>query len=206
VTTSQTFSQDGGSAALGFVAMWDVIGSLAGVGGVVVAVAFGVKAQRASRRAESATQQAEAAKQALVRVEHEREHERLGPGPVQIISAELVPNPRGDGLPQSLFGAVSVPRAYRVQADVVWKSGGRSRLGIDNVVFPGRKYRFEIEKWPTDRTEVEADHVLFRFWAPAKTDDAGWSSCPCDRPMVEGDNLGHWEWRAQVLFPTRSAG
>jgi hypothetical protein len=204
----------------------DVIGSVGGIVGVVAAAVLGTKSLRVSRAALTETRRTadetrraadagetaarasetsavaarEAAREAadVGRMEREREHDRLSPGPVPTIDAVLVWNP--ESLARNLFGTVTVPRDYRVLAEAVHRGGVRMPLGLDRVLHAGRPYRFHIERWPVGRTEPEMAYVAFRFWVPADGDDVEAWKCPCDRAMIEGGERGHWEWRAPISY------
>lgn len=171
-----------------------------------------VSAQAASDAARAGERSAEAAQASadeaatVNKIEREREHDRLGPGPVPTIVTTLEDSARGKSLPRNLFGTMTVPRDYRVVAEAVMRGGARTPLGLDRLVHAGRTYRFHIEHWPPGRTEPEVDHIAFRFWVPTETDQVeGWT-CPCDRPMVEGADRGHWEWRAPISFKPPRTG
>jgi hypothetical protein len=131
-------------------------------------------------------------------------HERLGPGPVPDLGVKLEANPRGSGLPKTLFGAATVPRDYRVQARAV-TGNSYSPIGLDLLLHGGRTYRFAIEQWPPDRTESKVEYVLFRFWPPADIDGVNVWSCPCGRPVADVDERapGHWEWRVPIDYKRR---
>jgi hypothetical protein len=205
-----------------------VVGGLTGIASVVVTAVIGVRTVRVAREALAETRRtadetrrtadageaavsaakvsaaaAEAAAREagdVARMEREREHDRLGPGPVPTIVTTLESNPRSHELPRNLFGTVTVPRDYRVLADAVYRGGTRVSLSLDRVLHAGRTYRFPIELWPPGRTEPEVDHIAFRFWVPTDTDPVEAWKCPCDRPMVDGAERGHWEWRAPISY------
>ncbi|MEH1058343.1 hypothetical protein V6U89_24425 [Micromonospora sp. CPCC 206171] len=163
-------------------------------------------ANQAGERSADAAQ--ESARQAaeVARMEREREHDRLSPGPVPHMNVELESNPRGASLPRTLFGVVSVPRDYRVRAEAVIEGGGHTALGLPLLLHAGRSYRFTIEQWPPGRMNPQVEFVLFRFWVPVEEIDkvAGWD-CPCDRPMIDGSDRGHWEWRAPIQYELAAA-
>ncbi|MEV4820199.1 hypothetical protein [Micromonospora tulbaghiae] len=188
----------------------NVITVLIALGGVVVAVLSWVVSRgsrsEARRSADAAEVSAKAAQDsareaaAIAAIERDREHDRLGPGPVPGIALELEPNPRDSGLPETLFGTITVPRDYRVRAVAV-RGNSSAPIGLDLLLYAGRPYRFAIEQMHPNRTEPVAEYVLFRFWPPAEIDDVDTWQCPCDRPQADGDNRpGHWEWRAPVEY------
>ncbi|WP_422734058.1 hypothetical protein ACN26Y_00340 [Micromonospora sp. WMMD558] len=191
----------------------DIVAVLAALGGVAVAVLSWVVSRgsrdEARRSADAAEVSAKAAQDsareaaAVAAIERDREHDRLGPGPVPDITSKLETNPRGSGLPRTLWGTVTLPRDYRVRAFAV-SGNSSSQISLDLLVHAGRPYRFAIEQWPPGRTEPVAEYVLFRFWPPAETDDVDAWRCPCDRAQADGDERtqGHWEWRVPVQYRT----
>lgn len=192
--------------------------------GVVVALGLGIaslkvahaskdEARRSAKAAEDSARAGEQAAEAAqasarqaaeaVRIEREREHARLGPGPVPEIEAKLEVNPRyGPGGPRALFGEVTVPRDYRVRAEAVMAGGGYTSMSLPLLLHAGHPYRFAIEQWAPDRKKPQAEHVLFRFWPPAEGDDVNPWACPCGRPAADGavSEHGHWEWLAPIRF------
>ncbi|MEH1055902.1 hypothetical protein V6U89_11900 [Micromonospora sp. CPCC 206171] len=189
----------------------DVITVVIALGGVVVAALSWVVSRgsrdEARRSADAAEVSAKAAQDsareaaAVAAIERDRDHDRLGPGPVPDIAPKLETNPRNSGLPDTLFGTVTVPRDYRVRGFAV-RGNSSSPIGLDLLLHAGRPYRFAIEQWPKDRMEPVAEYVLFRFWPPAEVDDVDAWRCPCDRPQADGNEWtpGHWEWRAPVQY------
>ncbi|MCO1618972.1 hypothetical protein M8C11_30070, partial [Micromonospora sp. CPM1] len=149
----------------------NVITVLIALGGVVAAVLSWVVSRgsrsEAQRSADAAEVSAKAAQDsareaaAIAAIERDREHDRLGPGPVPGIALELEPNPRDSGLPETLFGTITVPRDYRVRAVAV-RGNSSAPIGLDLLLHAGRPYRFAIEQMHPDRTEPVAEYVLFR--------------------------------------------
>lgn len=134
------------------------------------------------------------------RQEREQRHEQLAPGLPVEINAEFRENERLGGGQGSLFGAVTVPRGYRVKAEAVM---GRSRteLGLSMVAAPGREIEFQIEPWHPDQEAARTGEVLFRFWPPLEGDDVSTWGCGCGRPTGETlDGPGHWEQRVKVNY------
>jgi gas vesicle protein len=208
-------------AAMNSPAIDGLLGALIGaVVGAAVTVVIGLKSLRVTREAARASERsadagdrsakaAEASARAAeesardvrdqVRIEREREHERLGPGPVPSIETELETNPRLS-TSRHLFGTLTVPRDYRVRAEAVTKGGSRTGLTLPALLHAGRSCRFHIEQWLPGRNEPEVEHILFRFWPPTDADEVEAWKCPCPRRPVDGDERGHWEWRAPVQY------
>jgi hypothetical protein len=133
--------------------------------------------------------------------ERERRHEELGPVLPGQIEAEFRENRRLGGGHGSLFGAITLPRGYRVKAEA---RIGRSRteLSLGMVVAPGREVEFQIEPWHPEQEKPRTDEIVFRFWPPVEgADDVSAWACGCGRPSGEAmDGPGHWEQRVKVSY------
>lgn len=196
------------SATLTGITWPDVIGAVGGAAGVVASILLGRRSLRVSResrdearRSADAAQESARAAAEVARMEREREHARLGPGPVPEIVAELETNPRGTNLPRTLFGTVTLPCDYQVRARAV-TGNSYSPISLDLLLHAGQTYRFPIEQWASDRVKPQTEYVLFQFWPPADNHDVDPWTCPCHRPvaMVDDRTPGHWEWRAPIKY------
>ncbi|MGW0486196.1 hypothetical protein [Nonomuraea sp. NPDC003214] len=143
--------------------------------------------------ARSNRRMADAAEERL-REERQATHERLGPGVLGPLTFTLE-----DG---SLFAEVTVPRAYRVQAEG-WIGNSYTPLaGLPLVLHPGMPYRLHVEHWPADRGKPRTEEIRFKLWPPLPVDgdELVWT-CPCDRITGESqDRPGHWEVRVPVTY------
>ncbi|WP_030171231.1 hypothetical protein [Spirillospora albida] len=148
--------------------------------------------QDSAQAAERSAQKAER----LSDIETERRHEHLAPEhPGEIVADQE----RRDGH-ASLFGEITVKRAYRVQAFA--ESGGSTSpiSGLPTLLEPYVPHRFHIEHMPEGRGIPRTERVLFKFWPPVEgvDGDAPWT-CPCGRPTGQDTNRdGHWEHRIPV--------
>ncbi|MGN9804471.1 hypothetical protein [Micromonospora sp. L32] len=183
----------------------DVVGAVGGIVGVVAAVGVGIPAVVAARRsARAGEESAQAAKDAargaadVARIERAREHARLAPPAPPEIKAEIEDHPRLGADGAGLFGSITVPRDYRVKAEAV-SGNARSPISLPLLLRAGT-HSFEIEKWPRGREEPQTEFVLVRFWPPAEVDEVEHWTCPCDRPIADGDGPGHWEWRVPLDY------
>lgn len=132
--------------------------------------------------------------------EKEQRHEHLAPELPSELEAEFRENERLGGGHGSLFGAITIPRSYRVKAVAVMGQS-RTELGLSMVVAPGREVEFQIEPWHPDQEAARTTEILFRFWPPIEGDDVPTWGCGCGRPTGETlDGPGHWEQRVKVNY------
>lgn len=135
------------SATVDEVTWLDGITAVIALGGVAVAVLSWVVSrgsrEEARRSADAAEVSAKAARDsareaaAVAAIERERDHDRLGPGPVPDIAPKLETNRRGSGGPDTLFGTITLPRDYRVRAFAV-RGNSSSSIGLDLLLHAGR--------------------------------------------------------------------
>lgn len=103
------------------------------------------RAAHESAQAARETVQIEAERRAE---ERERRHEDLGPPHPGEIVAELEES-RGHA---ALFGSITVPRDYRVQAAAHMHGGSSTPLSLPILLEAHQPYRFMIEHWPPGQT------------------------------------------------------
>ena len=100
----------------------------------------------------------------------------------------------------SLFGEITVPRAYRAYAE---GDTGNSLmpLGLPLLLHAGT-HKIHIEHWTHGQTRPLIKAIRLRLWPPlADVDDTDVWPCPCPRPgghSVSGP--GHWDVRMLVKF------
>ncbi|WP_188186996.1 hypothetical protein [Nonomuraea sp. SYSU D8015] len=149
-------------------------------------------ADAADASAGAATRAAEEAAR-VSHIEREREHGALRPPPPPQIEGEV----GGTSPRQALFGALTVPRDYRVQARA-WNGTSHTPISLPLLIRANQAYRFCIEHWPDGRTRPQTQEIEFEFWAPMESDGVEMWACPCDRPHT--GNEGHWRWRVPVEY------
>lgn len=172
---------------------WIAIGS-AGLAGWAVLYARS-SARSGKDSAASARRSADEAAR-ISTIETERWHDdHKPPSPGQIV-AELRAGTPAD----SLWGKISVPHGYRVNADAYYDTGGSTLLSLP-LLHPNQVYDLHIEQWPPGSTRPKVKEVRIRFWPPLDVDKIDAWTCPCGRPTGETtDGPGHWEWRVPVVY------
>lgn len=173
------------------------IGGIIGTGGGMVGIVIAGLAKRHARESAEEAAKLTAIEQERRAEERERRHEDLAPQ----LPGEIVMELRDGRATQSLFGAITVTRSYRVQAEALFRSGGKSLLGMPAVLRPHQRVEFEVEKWPAGATQPKTEAVKFRFWPPIEGDDVDTWACPCSKPTGESlDGPGHWECTVPVTY------
>jgi hypothetical protein len=191
-------------------------GSVGGVAGVA-AVAVAVWSHRANERAnresrdvaeravEVAADSAESARTSAMeatrvsRMEAEREHRALSPAEMSVrFKGE---RDRRTGL-WSVFVLLETERCYRVRGEAVLDGNAFLPLGLPLVLHARTPTRVHIEELPDERESPKARQIVIRAWPPnAELDKVEAWTCPCGRPVEDGDGkVGHWQVELPVSY------
>jgi hypothetical protein len=148
-------------------------------------------AKAAADSADSARSSAEDAAK-VAKIEADREHRALGPA-ATVVSFEGDRDSRIDGW--NVFAVVATERCYRVRGEAVLDSGAVAPLGLPLVLHAHTPTRVHVERMPPDRDRPVAKRVVLRMWPPnADLDDVEPWTCPCGKPVEDGDGtVGHWQ-------------
>ncbi|MFC4535278.1 hypothetical protein [Sphaerisporangium dianthi] len=190
-----------------------VVALLSGVAAVAAVVFARSSAGHAKDSAQAGKDSAEAARKSAEeaatlseierdrrREERERRHEEIRPPHPGEIKGKLV---KGGGR-SSLYGSITVPRDYRVNAQA-WYGNGYGPVDLPLLLRAHQTYDFCIEPWPALDAEPNTKEVRFRFWPPTEADDTEIWTCPCGGPTGEDptNSKPHWELRVPLTL-TRS--
>ncbi|WP_061294191.1 hypothetical protein [Herbidospora cretacea] len=156
-------------------------------------------AERAAAAAESSARDAST----TAKLDTGRWHREMGPEHPGVLDVELRKSTLGDN-GWGLFGKITFPRGYRVDAHAAWRSDNRPvirPLGFP-VYLPGpQPFEFFVERFSQDQTRPVVEEVVIHMWPPLDGDQPDLWSCPCGEPASREADLGpHWEMRIPVKF------
>jgi hypothetical protein len=164
----------------------------------VPALLISLSNARSARRSATADEAQQSMEEARRSEELQANHDRLGPGYPGPIRGYLKTGLLGE----SLFGDLTVPRAYRAQIEG-WMGNSYAPLaGLPLLLHPGVQYTVHVEHWPTGRTRPQTDEIRLKLWPPVSDiDEADPWECPCGRaPGADIAGPAHWEVRIPVVY------
>jgi hypothetical protein len=104
----------------------------------------------------------------------------------------------------SLFGTISLPADFYVEAEG-WNGNSLTPVtGLPNHLDAHKAYTFHIEHWPHGSTVPVTQEIRLRLWPPFPERKLGnpWK-CPCEKPSNPAEcPTGHWQLHVPIKPPT----